>query len=363
MKLFKRLIHNNTFIFNNGQVRQISAQQNENSASTFEDALLPIVIIAREHFQEIEREYPVPDKKDVRNIIDNEFQSLKMVRIESKDLTTSTARIFTFDAVSEAFVQKQLCIYIPETLLSQFLPELELTTVERLGQPLNLIRKGDVIYSSSGAGLYQNPQLFLASSGVGEANSTKALNEGEYFELILNQLVNLKSAELLMVFGGQTGHKRLFESLHMPSIGIGIAASIFVYWGLLWGHLKWTEEFSTTDYSSADVKAVIQSKQNLEANIALYNELNSASTDVVSGKVIWQMVTNLLESDVSVGSLLFQDGELKLNLLAASATEAIKLVRSFSNVENVIMDGDIYNLQGKQSVVIIIQFRKEASDV
>lgn len=362
MKLLNNYLKNNVFMFSGGTTKQIAANTNS-MGRDINKSLLPIVIIAREHYQEFDKVYPVPDKSDVKNIIENEFQNLKMVSIESKDLTSSNAKIFAFDDTAEAFLNEQFCIYVPETLLSQFLKDSELTTVERLGQTVNLIRKGDTVYSAAGIGLYQDPNMFLFSSGAGEAESRASLNQEDYFQQLLNHIAQLKFPDLPMILGGQVAHRKLIASLHFPSIAAGAVLSIGLYWLMLWGNLQLAQAHTGDETSAAEVKQVIQSKQKLEEQLTLVHQLNGARNNNVSGDMIWKLVAELLENGVSVGSLLYEEEELKLNLLAPSSAEAVKLLRSMKQVETVTVDGDIFDMQGKQNVTVLVAFNKEGADV
>lgn len=363
MKPLKNIINNNTFIFKNGVVEQIITEKSSGVFKGIEKSIIPLVIITREHYQEVVKDYPVPDKKDVQSIIDNEFDGLKMTQIETKDLTSSKAKLFIFDSVSSAYIESQRCIYIPETLLAGFVVEQELTIVTRLGQTLNLVRKGDTIFSSAGKGVYQNPQLFIAASGAGQTNSTVHLEQAEYFQLLLEQITCLKSSELKMIVRAQVAHKRFMESLHLPSLGLGVLAAVVLYGGLLWGQLKWFDLYPGVDYSPKDVREVIQARQRLEENIKLYNELSTGSSSGSAGEVVWEIVTGLLEADVSVGSIIFKDDELSLVMVAESATAAIELVSKEPSVKSVTLDGDIYAFGDRQAANIVIVLNKEPANV
>lgn len=362
MNFLQRYLKNNTFMYRAGNITSLYGED-QNNGNQIDKSIFPILIIAREHYQQYTKSYPVSDKRDVKNIIENEFSGLKMFDIQSENLTSFSANIFVFDESSESYVRNRMCIYIPETLLARFLTEGELTTVNRLGATLNYIKKANTVFSSSGEGLYQNPELFLISSGAGEAESRTTLDQQTYFDLLYRQLLNIKTANLPFVLSGQVVHKRALKSLHLPSIASGIAVSIVVYWIVLFGTLKWQETFVESEVSSAQVRAVMDARQSLNEKVARIEELSRGIESKVSGKVLWSIVSLLLESGVSVSSFVYENREIKLRVLAPSAADAVKLLRQMPEINAVVMEGEISVFHGKQNAKLLIELNREASSV
>lgn len=359
MKLLDKFLKKNTFIFRGGKIEAISLKASKKDNCEINKSLLPIVIIAREHYQEQTKLYPVPDKSEVKSIIENEYAALKLYSIQAQDLTSFTAKLFLFDDEAEAFIQSNSCLFIPETLLSKFLKEGELTTVNRLGASLNLIFKGNTVYSSSGRGLYEDPALFLFSSGAGDADSQLELDQDEYFERLESQLVELRQTDLTLLLSGQIVHKKLWYKMHLPSVLAGFTLSMLVYWGVLFGHLHWLNNYKQEQISNEEVKGVIALQRQLNEKVATVGALSRQIDKSITGNVVWEIVAEMLEKEVSISNLIYENNELKLGMLAPSATDTIKFIRGLTNVAKVTVDGDIFEMNGKQNVQVVIELKKE----
>ncbi|WP_338293773.1 hypothetical protein [Planctobacterium marinum] len=351
------------FIFTAGKVQKLATRDTLNSKNRISRFSLPIVLIGREHYQEFEKEYPVPDQNDVRNIINNEYTQLKMVHLHNNALTSTTVKFFLFDKTAEEYVRNNLCLFIPETMLATFVNMGELVTVSRLGNTLNIARKGENIVSSNGAGLYADPDMFLLSSGVGKVAQRKKLTQEEYFAILQQQVTEIPKHYLVSLMKGQVLANELLKRFHFPSVAAGLTCSVLLYWLMLFGHLKWHESFSQSNIESAEVREVIQLKKQLAEKIALADEIKSSASSDLSGQLMWNIITGLLDNGVSVGGLLYQDGEAGITVLTPSATETIKQIRSFPGVRNVSMDGDITSLQGKQSVRLLVAIDSGVNNV
>ena len=362
MKLLNNYLKSNTFIYRSGKIQAISKEVPNDVKHGIDKSLLPIVIIAREHYQEFKKLYPVPDKADVKNIIENEFSNLKLYDLQSEDLTSYSAKLYIFDEQAELFINNNTCLFLPETMLSNFLNESELTTVNRLGTSLNLIRKSSTVYSSSGLGLYQDPDLFLFSSGAGEADSKLELEQEPYFDQLLSQLVCLDKPDLLLLLSGQQLHKKILKSLHLQSLVAGISLSLLVYWMGLFGHLHWLQNYKEEESSREEVKNVIALQRQLNEKVSTVNDLDGAVSKSVMGNMLWEIVAELLENDVSVSTMIYESQVLQLGMLAPSAADTVALIRSMSNVGKVTIDGDIFDMDGKQNVRVVIELNEEGND-
>ena len=357
MNLLRKYCKKNSYLFRDGSAHSLSYSTQNNSFWT--GHILPIVIIGREHYQELEKVYPVADKKDVTQIVANEYPHLKMQRLVNKDLTSTNATLYLFDDSVAEYVNNNNCIFLPETMLTSFVDDGEMYTIERLGGVLNVARKGSQVFSSSGSGIYQNPDMFVLSSGIGEVQLRKKLQQTEYFELLLEQLSSVAPENMATLLKGQVLHRKVVDNLHIPSVSVGFCLSVVLYWLLLFGHLKWSEMMAQTSVSSAEVKEVIQLKQAVAEKLETAKELRSAGQGAMSGGQMWSIITSLLENDVSVGSLFYENGEAKLSLVTASATETVEFLRSMKSVKQVRVDGDIFSFQGKQKVSLVIAIQSE----
>lgn len=349
MRLLQYFLKNNLFFFKGEHAKPINSCGTSKKDTQFHESMLPIVIIAREHYQEVTKTFPISDKGDVKNIIENEFGQLKVVSIEQNDLTSSTAKLYVLDEVAEKFVLANTCIYIPETYLSGFLADSQLTLVDRCDVKLNLIRKGDKTYSAISANLYANSDVFLYSSGAGEAISTISLEEGTYFDKLIQQILQLKPKDLHVLFGGQNFYKKLLENLHLPSLLIGATCSILLYWGGMFAELSLRKFLLPDEIQSNELREVIELKRKYEDKLEYMERLNKAGTEALPSRTVWEIFVMLLENNISVGSAVYEKGGLKLGILAPSSTETISLLRRSPFVTEVTLDGDIMEMDGKQS--------------
>lgn len=362
MRLINNLVRNNLFIFKDGSLRSLQEPQSDTNLDK-KKFFLPILIVAREHYQEIVKTYPISERADVKQIVDNEFPGLKMTNIDALDLTSHQVKVFLFDKDVETFVRDNVCLFFPETMLSNFLREGELTTIERLNSSVTWIKKGATIHSSAGVGLYQNPQMFLYSSGAGEASSELTINERDYFALLLDCVFKLTRQEIAIIVKGQVAPKHILSKLHGPTIVSGALFSIVFYWLSLFAIGKWNQNINYDGNQKEEVRAVIALQKQLDAKLDYARNLNFAIENRVSGETIWSLVTELLENQVVVTSLMHENGTLKLSFLTQSSADTVRLIDGLPMTKSVTVDGDITDFQGKQRVTALVELKDVVKDV
>lgn len=347
-------------MFSGGIAHSIS--ENASNLPDYEDKILPILIVGREYYQEYDKTYPISDESDVKNIIKHEFSGHIMYQITPDGIASSTAKVYEFDAQFGEFIDNKNAIFVPETLLTTFLEEGVLVSVSRLGSNLNLIQKGEKLHSTCGTGIYADEDMFLYSSGAGDAAMRVKLTQDQYVQQLLTQLFKLTSDKLMIIARGQVFHKKLLGALNIRTLLSGFVLGIILYIGGSWSYLSYQKQFGFSDIDRAKVKEVISLRQSLKEKHQLLGSLDTQSVSA-SGGEIWGIVTELLEQNISVSGLAFDGNELSISLLSESATDSLNFLRTIPHVIEATANGDIYSLQGKQAVnVLVILGEKDTNE-
>ena len=146
MNFINHYLKKNVFFYRKGKITTLGEPNIQIPEHSFKSKTLCWIVVAREHYQELDKSYPVGDLKEVKAIIQNEFLSLTMSHLQADDLSSTSAKIFAFDEVIQKFVENNACIFIPETLLApSFLEDDALTSVDRNDENILLFKRGEKV--------------------------------------------------------------------------------------------------------------------------------------------------------------------------------------------------------------------------
>jgi hypothetical protein len=320
-----------------------------------------IVILAREHYQEFVRSYPITAVSELQAVLKQEFITQSLVFHSIADVDNNRRQVCTF-VVNPALLDDLADCWL-------VIPETWLLWLSGQKQQMLYISSPTQYYSYSGESvpisqrvslLCQSAEAFKVVQGIPAQTTVLELSQNA----LADQLAHAMSLAVV--------HRGLMNFFRFPSAkgetfaikqGIIITAVVsFLY--LLGSSLYLTQHISSTEQKlkllSSEVGDLLTAQQQYEHIAEDYRQYFTQRTARQLSGHIWLVLAQAQQQDpaLEIGSLV-KDGE---NLIVRGqtdrATDLLALLKSNSMVGSAGFVAPVLNTQGKESFVVSIRLEQ-----
>ncbi|XOV79218.1 MAG: hypothetical protein ACFHVJ_20260 [Aestuariibacter sp.] len=364
IKKLKELFQSNLYLLLHKQFYQVtSTGLKVVEWEQFQRIRLPFLIIARENLQVKEHQIPVTDPKDVKNIIRSDLHDDSFItKPEILERQTKFQSI-ELAADTKALIADKLLLWCPETVLIEkhILPE-ALTCFSRANQSVYAIKHGGSIYSSPVHGMFEDANYFLMSTGAIGAEKVD-IEEKQYCHQITTACMQLQPEELLSLLKAQWLHKLLIKLTPWKSLGAGIASGLLLALIVDIAVINMQIRSISSDIEGTEVAQLVKRKQFIEGKQALLKELSENFSSKNNEMLIWEAVVSVMEKDIRVLRVTYDEGQLQLRLESDIATDSLEAIRSLPLVTNAEFVAAVQNSLGKQRFTVQLTLVNNAREV
>jgi hypothetical protein len=323
------------------------------------------ILLSRQHYQEIQKSYPVESKKELVKILKLELKGEKRVSLYRIGDYKNKKRIVTFAYVNEKSLvnhtQLQQFMCIPESWLIGEHSFKKLTQVQSYKVPYWLYQSEENSQSQQVKGMFANAEAFCAAVGISYSEEPVIISESEVVALFRNTVVSI----LLKYNSGlwvSKSIKQTFNILQFTPAILGGGATLVIYL------------FSMSYYLDYQ----LNNDKLLQAQLALSaSELFTLQKEIESkAEKISILEQNLLQPGVSLNMwenlnalyLIdkirfrtvtgFADGEVNLMLKAPKATKILEQLSNQTGIYDAKFTSDVVQDKGIDSFSLSYRLEK-----
>lgn len=329
---------------------------NELVVSSGERNFSPIVIVAREHVYESYRDVPVTKTQEVIQIAKNmtdvaPFYGKTFFYIVS--LSAEKSRIYFFTVIQDVYEKCEInsLFVIPENLLYL------VKSLQAKGENSYSLKRTDGL-------VYVN---FLANEFSTEMLNTPVDNpelnfksEQEVIEYWLASLTQLPKYVYSNAFNSEL-MKRLGKKFPLKAVSAVAGVSFMIY---MVGVSFWLsiENKRVTDEISEQRSAlnhVFQIQQELNDKKELAQQLQENAGRFNGSTDIWRITLALVEQNMQVVRLSFNEPTYSMTIKSDKATDAISLLSSMEQITQPQIDSPAIKSRGKELVSLSFQLNRK----
>jgi hypothetical protein len=323
------------------------------------------ILLSRQHYQEIQKSYPVENKKELVKILKLELKGEKRASLYRIGNYKNKKRIVTFAYINEKSLenhhQLQPFMCIPESWLIGEHSFKKLTQVQSFKAPYWLYQSKENSQSQQVKGMFSNAEAFCAAVGISYSEEPVIISESEVVALFRNSVVSI----LLKYNSGlwvSKSNKQALDILQFTPAMLGGGATLVIYL------------FSMSYY--LDYK--LNNEKLLQAQLALNaGELFTIQKEIKNkAEKISILEKNLLQPGVSlnmwenlnslylIDKIRFRtvsglaDGEVYLMLKAPKATKVLESLSNQNGIHDAKFTSDVVQDKGIDSFSLSYRLEK-----
>jgi len=315
----------------------------ENSAELVESARISrkkwIVVLGRDAYLEVDKEYPVGRASDLKKIVAAEpwrfpYKGPRFNKITR--LSDSSHRVTSWilkPGLIEALDYRPLWV-LPESVCFDDLERAEVLEVNRLGQTVYLANTADGFLSSLG-----HKKVFLRKIGIGSklspiATIVQVSEESAVAMMVVGIMRSLKTAPLRFFLGFDLVTLTMFPWKRAAQVA---AATGVAYLTLTSGYLflanNWVDSRLEAGRDSAD--HIIGVRNDIASSLARASKISSILSNVDPMWVAWEVFLDLKDMDVRFRAINSNGPEVTFYVSAAKATDVLSMLGNHPRVSSV----------------------------
>ncbi|MDT0602812.1 hypothetical protein [Thalassotalea castellviae] len=324
----------------------------QNNELTFEksdvtNSTLPLVIVARSHYQELAKTYPIENKTELKKLLaleltENELSFSKIA--DSKEGQTS-ANIWHFhQSVPKAFIT------LPESLLLSLINQPGQIAQVEGNQTLFVGQNNGVVHSAIANSMINSVPRFAMSTGVvnnDELNVFTASN----LAMALASGIKASSFSLFSSFVKlkSTFDKEIFLKQAVVPFAVIFSSYLILSSSYLLGKQYWLEQQLTSQ--SSEVNAVLAEQQLFDNNQQRFEQLTAFYQDKKNSAQLWLVLAELFEH-ANFSNFRIDNQRFVLRGSTEQATDLLARVSNIAKVKDAKFDYPTRNSRGKDVFVI-----------
>jgi len=311
-----------------------------------------ITVVARQHYVEWEKRYPVVSKVELKQILNAEQieKGVYLYAISEPENRNRTVRCWFISAEIADKYPKSL-FWLPESWL--FRKYLERSAVLRVVSNLGsyFVSEQRGVIRSVAETPVLNVHTVCSSWGIADLEPFEVHND---IHQSFDDLRSLRWNDWLNGFCFRPG---LFagRSLRRLSIVFGVTLGIYMAGSttyLLAAQSFYQDKISQSKNDRLDglLQKQLES-QNIQQQLAISSEILSEKKYSFP---VWKLISELLSKNVDLMNMRFQDGKWTFRGRADSATRVLQFVRTHEVVQQAEFESAVTREEGKESFVLAV---------
>jgi len=308
---------------------------------------LPLLIVARQFYNEQAKTYPIESKSELRKLLALEINDKQLTKHhiwQQKD-GQSFVNVWRFNPlVPSAYIT------LPESLLIALGNESEQVAEVKMNNSLFVGRHNGLIHSALSNAVINNCQRFSMSAGLINNQPVRDIlpeNLAEHLALSFNQ----GAMALLPSFSKTPSSIDYLLTLKKIILPFSLVfASYLILSSAYLTTKNYTLQQALLEQTSEVSKALTQ-QQNFDRNSERYSALQQFLADKNNSAQLWLIMTELFEH-ARFTNIRIVDGRYILRGSAEKATELLARISQFKMVNNATFDFPTRKSRGQETFVI-----------
>ncbi len=323
-----------------------------------------IIILARQHYQEFIKTYPIADLTELKSVLAQEYTENPHVLHLFDQTESNQTKVCTFVLDPAVLSTCRGWVYFPETMLLANASVIS-SNDENVWDCSEL--QGFFFYCRDGLSISQkqgplcaNVAMFALNNGLAEGLEVQTPSPAAYNSLVLSGLTNC------LARGRSFGRWVVYRG---SGSAINLKKWSQLFTGLLVGYLLSVNLYMYLSIESrkSDIAALgdgvnqlldSQNRQkSLADSLALFVESQKGLQRTTP---VWGIVQAMLEHKVNLMSFSIENEKLTLRGSAQRATDVLAMLLTISDVSSAEFTAPVRNENGIEVFVISVSFRQDA---
>lgn len=311
------------------------------------DKLFPVIlVVARQFYQEVNRSYPLDNKREVKRLIELEFEGQRVLSriIKSENGKTSANIWIIKDEVPKALV------LIPESYLYSTILDSE-SILQIKSSPKQFITiQNDVLHSQIANGLIANTSDFTTSIGAPSTHKVVDVDNTGIVGLFINAFNTIPLNFILTFFVAPKIEitKIVVSRAIFPAFCIGLlyvlASSVFVY-----GKKAYLEDVIQTQ--RGNVNKILSINDSVDQKFAEYKAITRFLESKINTERLWFVMPDIFDN-AAITRLEFSLGRFVVYGEAERATSLLSILNANKHVNEAQFDNPVRTNRGKEVFVV-----------
>lgn len=320
---------------------------------------LPLVILAREHYQEFVRSYPITQISELKAVLAQEYAEKSMVFHYVAPVDNNHRTVCTF--VIANGIEEQLAkswLILPETLLLWMSEDFKNRILSVQGASPYFFYGGDKVPVSQRKGLLcQTDDAFKLVQGIPVQTHAVQLSDTQLSEVLVKALSLSWMHKSLVNFarlpnGGNSGKtlKQAVAAVCVTALLYMTASSFYLTQSID----KTEVQLQALGTDIGDLLSAQQQYEKIATDYQLYFEQRKAKSYFAH---IWLVLAEAQanEPDLELSNLALEGTEMVFRGRTARATELLARVKASPHVETARFSAPVLREQDKESFVIAVK--------
>ena len=333
---------------------------NENASVSFEvaeDSFNPrLIILARSHYQESIKKYPISDKSELKKALsltaNSELDTELPVywKIISNDANSHQVNFWI--PKEQIFQQYKPLFWLPESLvIANTVSEETVFEINVDNTNWYLFSKDSGCISLMNGPIVRNVPLFLSSVGIASNKPSRVVSSSELPAMLADGLSKLRLSDLFTFFKTNNLED---NNLDIWGRAKWLASMIVLYFVITTGYLLWQSSELEEQKSEhhADVEQALATKAELQVlEQQIKHEKNFLENREYTFQV-WNVLAPLFENNMRLTQLLFSNGRFRISGTTSKATELLKILSELENVQEAKFDSPVAKVRNGERFVM-----------
>lgn len=332
------------------------------SAENFNNTVMPILVVGKEHCRESDKSYPISDKKDLSEVIKMDFTGLTYVEKPDIGEHQSKVKAWIADPAVCSMAESKLFYWIPEIWLFSHSDSSSLFQIERAGNAMWLCTHQGKSNASLTKGLFKDASYFLMSIGIDSSFKPISVKESDYCEFINKQASLIANIKLLALTPAQGYQNKLKTAYNWLSVGLGVVVAVTLFLLFHNAYLGMRIDGLDENIRQQNVREVITLQKTYEQQLEALQTLEKSLYNVDSSSAYWDVLATLMENGTTILRVNQKSDVFEVRGQAKLATDILQIVGSLPEVEHAEFITPVRESLGNERFTIAIKWREGVAD-
>lgn len=301
----------------------------------------PILILARQHYREELVWYPITKLADVKKLVQLKLASQTVPVLVSFGTVVNNQTPVSYFYPQLALDSYQAWFIVPETLLlGAELPAGALASYQGLsGNTVFVARTPAAIVSSLQGGVLKHAAQFAIAHGLHADETCTHLALQQAIQPKLSVLAALPWSGLRNKFAlaKRGDHKKIIRAV----TGTLVVAALYLLASYQWSAYLLENSRAELQQASAQANELLTERESVQELKQRYQQLAAYMPKPQNEMLLWQLLAPLYENKVVLTALEQKGDDIRIEILAPSATEALQLLLKQPQVANARFDSPV----------------------
>jgi hypothetical protein len=305
-----------------------------------------VLIVARRHYNELNRSYPLESRSEVKKLIKLEYADQRVhYKIGQVENGKTRVNIWIFNPEVPAAL-----LTLPESLL--FSASVEPNQILQVNaKPVQfLVTHNNLLFSQLSGALIVDPQSFSMSVGMPNNPVTSELASSEIAGVLLKAIktVGLANLSLFFALPKVTSSAQTFKSAVIPAVLI-FAVYLMASSAYLVGYKVYLQ--GQIDKQSEGIDTALEASANMDVQLERYQHIQRFMAEQVDVAPVWLVMAEVFP-ETKLSRFELNQGRFVLAGQTERATSLLESLNNNPNVKEARFDNPTRNSRGKEYFVI-----------